>query len=206
MTTQLFSPPSSNQEEISMSAHLTTESATDVAPVDAGAPTATTPRSRSGSLVPASADAGQARRLAVPDRSQAGGAALQSEHGVTTIASSVVAKIAALATQEIPGVQAMGKSLSRAMGAIRSKVPGAGTSASTQGVSVEVGESQAAVDIDIVAYYGQSIVETASAIRDNVIERIESMTGLQVVEVNVSVDDLYLESDEDKAAETSRVA
>ncbi len=125
-----------------------------------------------------------------------GGASLQTDHGVTTIASSVVAKIAALATQEIPGVQAMGKSLTRTFGTIRSKIPGGG-SAETQGISVEVGERQAAVDIDIVAYYGQSIIETATAIRENVVDRIEGMTGLEVVEVNVNVDDLYLESDGD---------
>jgi uncharacterized alkaline shock family protein YloU len=123
-----------------------------------------------------------------------GGAALKSEHGTTSISSSVVAKIAALSAQEIPGVQAMGKTVTRAFGAIRSKVPGA-SPATTQGVSVEVGERQAAIDIDIVCYYGQSIVETADAIRQNVIERIEGMTGLEVVEVNVSVDDLYIESD-----------
>jgi uncharacterized alkaline shock family protein YloU len=120
---------------------------------------------------------------------------LQTEHGVTTIASSVVAKIAGLATQEIPGVHAMGKTLTRTFGALRTKVPGGGSAATTQGVSVEVGERQAAVDIDIVADYGQSIVETASAIRDNVIERITSMTGLEVVEVNINVDDLYVDSD-----------
>jgi uncharacterized alkaline shock family protein YloU len=131
-----------------------------------------------------------------------GGAALRTEHGTTSISSSVVAKIAAMSTQEIPGVQAMGKSLSRAFGSVRSKVPGA-SAATTQGVSVEVGERQAAVDIDIVCYYGQSIVETADAIRQNVIQRIEGMTGLEVVEVNISVDDLYIESD--GADEGSRV-
>ncbi|MGH9094239.1 MAG: Asp23/Gls24 family envelope stress response protein [Acidimicrobiales bacterium] len=129
------------------------------------------------------------------ERARTDGATLQTDRGTTTIASSVVAKIAALAAQEIPGVQAMGKSLTRTFGAIRSKVPGGSTSAAnTQGVSVEVGQRQAAIDIDIVAYYGQSIVETADAIRANVIERIEGMTGLEVVEVNVIVDDLYIES------------
>ncbi len=140
------------------------------------------------------------------ERSAGSGAALQTEHGTTSISSTVVAKIAGLATQEIPGVQAMGKSLTRAFGSIRSKVPGGGTSATTQGVSVEVGERQAAVDIDIVAYYGQSIVETADAIRQNVIDQIESMTGLEVVEVNVSVDDLYIPSDGSDDAQESRVA
>ena len=128
-----------------------------------------------------------------------GGAALRTEHGTTSISSSVVAKIAAMSTQEIPGVQAMGKGVSRAFGAIRSKVPGA-SPATAQGVSVEVGERQAAIDIDIVCYYGQSIVETADAIRQNVIERVEGMTSLEVVEVNISVDDLYIESDGDEHA------
>ena len=76
-------------------------------------------------------------------------------------------------------------------------MPGASSTTSTQGVAVEVGERQAAVDIDIVAYYGQSIVDVASAVRSNVIERIESMTGLEVTEVNVSIDDLYIDNGSD---------
>jgi uncharacterized alkaline shock family protein YloU len=164
-------------------------------PAAGGGPDATADKSPSRS-----ADRPSSRSV---ERSGGGGAALQSEHGTTSISSSVVAKIAALSTQEIPGVQAMGKSVTRAFGAIRSKVPGA-SPATAQGVSVEVGERQAAIDIDIVCYYGQSIVETADAIRQNVIERIEGMTSLEVVEVNITVDDLYLESDGDD--QTSRVA
>jgi uncharacterized alkaline shock family protein YloU len=142
--------------------------------------------------------------LSVERAQPGGGAMLRSDRGTTTIASSVVAKIAGLATQEIPGVQAMGKTLSRTLGTLRSKVGTTAGSASAQGVSVEVGERQAAVDIDIVAYYGQSIVETADAIRENVIDRIERWTGLEVVEVNVNVDDLYF--DDDSSKQESRVA
>jgi uncharacterized alkaline shock family protein YloU len=159
--------------------------------------------STTSSTKPADADAPKSTSTSpakkVPGKSldkQSGGA-LHTEHGTTTIASSVVAKIAALATQEIPGVQAMGKSLTRTFGSIRSKVPGA-SQAETQGVTVEVGERQAAVDIDIVVQYGHSIVEVAEAIRQNVIDRLEDMTGLEVVEVNVGVDDLYLEGSEDE--------
>jgi uncharacterized alkaline shock family protein YloU len=137
------------------------------------------------------------------ERSSQGGAALKSEQGTTSISSSVVAKIAGLATQEIPGVQAMGKPVTRAFGSFKAKLPGASVSAE-QGVSVEVGERQAAVDVDIVAYYGESIVETASAIRHNIIDRIERMTGLEVVEVNVNIDDLYVGDGDD--GHSSRVA
>jgi uncharacterized alkaline shock family protein YloU len=162
------------------------------------------PSSTSGSPTrsPERPSSGQPRGGSL-ERASQGGAALQSEHGTTSISSSVVAKIAGLATQEIPGVQAMGKTMSRAFGALKAKLPGGSTS-TEQGVSVEVGERQAAVDIDIVAYYGQSIVETATAIRENVIDRIESMTGLEVVEVNVNIDDLYIGDGDD--GQDSRVA
>jgi uncharacterized alkaline shock family protein YloU len=158
------------------------------------APPMSTTSPTGSSTSPTGSSAGKAPSRSMERSPASGGASLKTEHGTTSISSSVVAKIAALATQEIPGVQALGKSLSRTFGSIRSKVPGA-SAATAQGVSVEVGERQAAVDIDIVCYYGQSIVETADAIRQNVIERIEGMTGLEVVEVNINIDDLHIDDD-----------
>jgi uncharacterized alkaline shock family protein YloU len=129
-----------------------------------------------------------------------GGSGLQTAHGNTTIADSVVAKIAGMAAREIPGVHSMGSGTARALGAVRSRIPGQSTqTAAGQGVSVEVGETQAAVDLDLVTYYGQSIVQITDAVRANVINRIEGMTGLQVTEINITVDDLYVEGqDEDQ--------
>jgi len=121
-------------------------------------------------------------------------ASLQTERGNTRIADGVVAKIAGMATREVSGVQAMGKSLTRTFAGLRARVPGT-TEEATQGVSVEVGERQAAIDLDIVTFYGQSIVEVAEAVRRNVIERMEGMTGLEVTEVNILVDDLFVEGD-----------
>src|ERR1700722_15466785 len=92
------------------------------------------------------------------------GATLKSDKGVTAISDTVVAKIASLATHEIPGVHAMGKGLARAFGTVKAILPGT-SEASTQGVSVEVGERQAAIDVDIVVDFGQSIVEVANAVR-----------------------------------------
>jgi uncharacterized alkaline shock family protein YloU len=123
-----------------------------------------------------------------------GGATLKSERGVTAISDTVVAKIASLATHEIPGVHAMGTGLARAFGTVKAILPGVETR--TQGVAVEVGERQAAIDVDIVVDYGQSIVEVANAVRANVIERVEALTGLEVVEVNVSIDDIHVDDDE----------
>ena len=129
---------------------------------------------------------------------------LVTERGKTSIADSVVAKIAGIATREISGVHNMGSGASRAMGAIKEKI-GSTKSTASQGVSVEVGERQAAVDLDIVVEYGVSIVDLSEAVRDNVTQRIERMTGLEVTEVNVTVDDIYLEDEEQQEPAPERV-
>lgn len=125
---------------------------------------------------------------------------LTTSHGRTTIADVVVSKIAGLAAREVNGVHDLGGNATRAVGAIRERIPGASTNYS-QGVSVEVGEKQAAVDIDIVAEYGVSISDLAVGIRRNVIAALERMTGLEVVEVNITVHDVYVASQDDDAPE-----
>ncbi len=117
--------------------------------------------------------------------------------GRTTIAASVVQKIAGIAAREISGVHSMGGGVSRAFGAIRERIPGGGTgSSNVAGVQVEVGEKQAAVDLDIVVEYGASIVELARAVRRNVITAVERMTGLEVIEVNIAVNDIHLPTED----------
>ena len=134
------------------------------------------------------------------------GASLVTDHGRTSIADSVVAKIAGIAAREMPGVHQMGSGASRAVGAIREKITSS-KAAVTQGVSVEVGERQAAVDLDLVVEYGVSILDLSEGVRRNVINRVESMTGLEVTEVNITVDDIYLGDDDsdDEQAEEPRV-
>jgi uncharacterized alkaline shock family protein YloU len=123
----------------------------------------------------------------------------QAEHGRTSIADTVVQKIAGLAAREVSGVYALGGGAARALGALRERIPGSSQSAS-QGVNVEVGERQAAVDLDLVTEYGVSIVDVAQAVRRNVISSVEGMTGLQVAEVNVMVNDIHLPGDDSDQA------
>src|SRR3712207_6601172 len=118
---------------------------------------------------------------------------LQTDHGTTTVADSVVAKIAGIAAREVSGVHQMGTGAARTLGAIKEKLPiGSNEPAPTQGVTVEVGETEAAVDLDLVVEYGVSIPELGRSVRNNVIQRVERMTGLTVTEVNISVDDIWL--------------
>ncbi|ONI78693.1 stress protein, Gls24 family [Actinosynnema sp. ALI-1.44] len=134
---------------------------------------------------------------------RAGG--LQTEDGNTAIADVVVQKIAGLATREVSGVHALGGGTARMLGAIRDRIPGASASVG-QGVSVEVGEKQAAVDLEIVVEYGVAINDLARTVRRNVITAIEQITGLEVVEVNINVNDIHLPGDDEGSEpETSRV-
>jgi uncharacterized alkaline shock family protein YloU len=122
---------------------------------------------------------------------------LVTSHGKTSISESVVEKIAGVSASEIDGVHAMGKGRARALGAIRDKLPVGSGANPGQGVSVEVGARQAAIDLDLVVDYGRSIVSVAQAVRENVISNIERMTGLEVTEVNVAVDDVWMGEDEE---------
>jgi uncharacterized alkaline shock family protein YloU len=125
-------------------------------------------------------------------------AALVTKQGTTTIADTVVQKIAGLAAREVSGVHDLGGGATRAFGALRDRIPGASASAG-QGVSVEVGEKQAAVDLQILVEYGVAIADLARSVRRNVVTSIEQMTGLQVVEVNINVSDVHLPGDEEPA-------
>lgn len=124
------------------------------------------------------------------------GKALVTQQGRTSIADSVVAKIAGIATRDVSGVHMLGGGAARAVGAVRERIPGSRTN-HAQGVTVEVGERQAAVDVELVAEYGVSIVDLAEGIRRNVIGSVERMTGLEVTEVNVAIADVHLPSDDD---------
>ncbi|WP_182358586.1 Asp23/Gls24 family envelope stress response protein [Tomitella gaofuii] len=121
--------------------------------------------------------------------------ALASEHGRTSIADVVVSKIAGTATREVSGVYDLGGGASRAVGQLRQRIPG-GRASLSQGVSVEVGERQTAIDIDLVVEYGVAIADLASGVRRNVIASVERMTGLEVTEVNITVHDVHLDEDD----------
>ncbi|MEV7001451.1 MULTISPECIES: Asp23/Gls24 family envelope stress response protein [unclassified Streptomyces] len=121
--------------------------------------------------------------------------------GRTSIADGVVEKIAGMAARDVDGVHAMGSGISRTFGAVRDRVPGGTTKSVSRGVKVEVGEVQAALDLEIVVEYGVSIADVARDVRENVINAVERMTGLEVVEVNIAVSDVKLPEEEEEEEE-----
>ena len=125
------------------------------------------------------------------------GSPLKSEMGTTTVSNAVVSQIAGIAAQEVEKVQ-MGGGATAAVGGFLQSVTGGITGGSSsggnfsRGVSVEVGEEEAAIDLTMAVEYGQSIPRLTDAVRRNVINRVESLVGLRVTEVNIQVSDVQV--------------
>lgn len=146
------------------------------------------------------------RIIAAPDQGlpTAGGA---TTPGRTTIDDGVVAKIAGIAAREVAGVHALGGGAARVVGAIRDAL---NTTDLSQGISVEVGERQVAVDVTIVAEYPAPLQQVAGEVRAAIAKAMSEIVGLEIAEVNVTVDDVHIPSadadeDRDAAPEGTRV-
>ena len=122
---------------------------------------------------------------------------LQTDRGTTTINDAVVISITGAVVREVSGAEpeigGRGTTLpgdnSPTVGEFFGRVTG--SARGTRGVSAEVGETQAAIDLTVTVPYGRSIPEVTKAMRDNVIQHVENMTGLEVTEVNITVKDVF---------------
>ena len=122
--------------------------------------------------------------------------------GKNTIAEGVVSKVAGIAAREVPGVHDLGNGAARAIGAIRNAINAQDRG---QGVSVEVGEKQVAADIVIVAEYPVELQKVADDVRKAVTDAITQVVGMEVAEVNVTVSDVHIPSDDNDDSDESRV-
>jgi uncharacterized alkaline shock family protein YloU len=120
------------------------------------------------------------------------GSPLVSERGRTIISDSVVAQIAGMAAQEVDGTH-MGGSASRAAGGIIGSITG--SEGQTRGVSVEVGTTEVAIDLTMGVEYGRNILEVVEEARRRISERIQSLTGLRVTELNATISDIVFLED-----------
>ena len=128
---------------------------------------------------------------------------LHSDRGRTTIAPSVVQQVAGIAAQEVEKVQMSGGT-GAAVGSFLQSVTGSSGASYTRGVSVEVGE-ETAIDLTMAVEYGQSIPQLSEAVRRNVINRVESLLGLRVTEVNITVNDVQIPEERPMLEEQEQV-
>ncbi|SFN54283.1 Asp23/Gls24 family envelope stress response protein [Mycetocola miduiensis] len=118
---------------------------------------------------------------------------IETRHGKTTINEGVVAKIAGIATRDTAGVHGLGGGAARMMGAIRDAM---NTTDLSQGIRVEVGETQVAVDVSIVADYPVPLQKVGDDVRAAVINAISTLVGMEVTEVNITINDVYIASED----------
>jgi uncharacterized alkaline shock family protein YloU len=127
---------------------------------------------------------------------------LEGEQGSTRIGDSVVSRIAGMAAGEIEGVY-MGGAASRTAGGVLESVTG--SDSQRRGVSVEVGRTEAAIDLTMGIEYGRNILDLVGQVRSRITQRVESLTGLRVTELNVTVSDvIFTEGRDDGREETRR--
>ncbi|MFC0213196.1 Asp23/Gls24 family envelope stress response protein [Paenibacillus chartarius] len=123
----------------------------------------------------------------------------QVQTGLIRISDDVVSTIAGLAALETPGVAAMSGGISEGLAKRLS-----GKNAQ-RGVSVEVGQLEAAIDLRIIIQYGSKIQDVCRDLQENVRDAVENMTGLRVVEVNVKVEGVAFKEEKEEPDEALRV-
>lgn len=116
-------------------------------------------------------------------------------YGNIRISDEVVATIAGIAAVDVEGVAGMSGGIVGGIGEML------GRKNLSKGVKVEVGESEAKIDLFIIVEFGAKIPEISEIMQEKVKKEVESMTGLNVVEVNINVQGVATEKEESKPEE-----
>jgi uncharacterized alkaline shock family protein YloU len=124
----------------------------------------------------------------------------RTDLGSIQIAPEVIEIIAGLATIEVRGVAGMSGGF---VGGIAEML---GKKNLAKGIKVDVGQKEAAIDVSVIIEYGFRIPEVAGDIQENIKNTIHSMTGLNVVEVNVHILGVQFKGSEEKVEEEPATA
>jgi len=134
---------------------------------------------------------------------QRGESPLLSDRGATIISDSVVSSIAGMAAQEVEGVH-MGGGASRTAGGVLGSLTG--SESKTSGISVEVGRTETAIDLKMGIEYNKNILQTVEEVRRRITDRVQSMTGLRIKELNATITDITFPEKEQRRRIGSRSA
>ena len=108
--------------------------------------------------------------------------------GTVQITDEVIATIAAIAATDVEGVSSV------CTGITREKAARIGARAIAKAVQVRIADNTITARIIITVKYGSSIPETTLKVQKKVKSTLETMTGLTVGEVQVSVADVALDA------------
>lgn len=122
--------------------------------------------------------------------------------GETTIAEHIVAKVSGLAARKVPGVHSMGSGSVNPFGKIKHVV---GSPDLSEGIHAEVGSSEVAVDVVLIAHFGVRLQQLCDSVREAVYTSVQELVGLRVIEVNVEVAEVRLSSPREAPRTRARV-
>ena len=111
--------------------------------------------------------------------------------GRIDVADEVVEKVAGLAAIEVEGVADLGGDIERALESVRERI-GIGHKRGDQGVKAQISGRDVAISVTIMIEYGHVVMDVARNVQTNVAVQTNRMLGLNVVEVNVTVDDVKM--------------
>lgn len=103
--------------------------------------------------------------------------------------SEVIETIAGISASEIDGIVGMSG------GVVEGFAEKLGRKNLAKGVSVEVGEEEVAVDLKVIVEYGRNVPEIYQQVVEAVENSIYHMTGLKVVEVNMYVEGVTINTE-----------
>lgn len=117
----------------------------------------------------------------------------EMENGSIQISEDVVASVTGMAVLEVEGVCGLSSSIGTDIAEML------GMKTLSKGVRLTTTETGALrIDCDVVSKFGQNIFELAKNVQENVKSSVESVTGLRVAEVNVTVCGIALPKDSKK--------
>ena len=117
----------------------------------------------------------------------------EMENGSIQISEDVVASVTGMAVLEVEGVCGLSSSIGTDIAEML------GMKTLSKGVRLSTTETGALrIDCDVVSKFGQNIFELAKNVQENVKSSVESVTGLRVAEVNVTVCGIALPKDSNK--------
>jgi len=115
-----------------------------------------------------------------------------SRRGTTRVTSWVVAKVAALAAHEVPGVRAVLSHLveSRTNPGTNQSKDATVSTPPVKDADIEDERYQATVELDLITDYPIDIPQVTDAVRRNVMRQVKDLTGLEVTRVDISIEDV----------------
>ncbi len=105
----------------------------------------------------------------------------KNDIGSVRISNDVVAIVSGVAATEIKGVVGMSGGIT---GGITELL---GMKNLSKGVKVEVNGNDTNIDLYLVVEYGSNIAEVGKKVQENVKSTVETMTGLNVLNINVNI-------------------